>query len=188
MTQDAPGVGVDDSAPRMAHQLKSLDKTGNLVGPTTPAAPCLVTDFIRYQVETNSEAFAVHCEHEQPYTYSELWQLVNQIVAKSTFAPGVIIPVCMDPTVEFVATLLAILVSGSAYVVLDPEGSPERNRVIASDCGNETVIVLEKYASLFDHATSIESILSSEVAPAASRRSASASPSDLAYMIYTSGK
>jgi amino acid adenylation domain-containing protein len=92
----------------------------------------------------------------------------------------------MDPSVEFVATVLAILLSGSAYVILDPEGSAQRNRVIAADCGTEAVVVHEKYASLFEHSITIESIRSREPARAQLEPS-SISPSDLAYLIYTSG-
>src|ERR1700678_818042 len=112
-----------------------LDAPVNLLSSSSKAisAPCLVTDFIRYQVKLNPQAFAVHVEDENPYTYAELWQLVEQIAATAHFAPGNIVPVCMDPTVEFVASLLAIMVSGAAYVVLDPNGSAERNRVIVED-------------------------------------------------------
>ncbi|PWY85083.1 acetyl-CoA synthetase-like protein [Aspergillus heteromorphus CBS 117.55] len=151
-----------------------------------PSAPCLVTDFIRYQVESEPEAVAVHYEDEEPYTYSQLWQLVEQIRATGNFAPGQIVPVCMDLSVEFVATLLAIMVSGAAYLVLDPEGSPERNRVIAADCGARTVVVHEKHRPLFDQATSVENLLSKTRTSNASSPLAT-NPSDLAYLIYTSG-
>ncbi|EAW12158.1 nonribosomal peptide synthase SidE [Aspergillus clavatus NRRL 1] len=151
-----------------------------------PSPPCLVTDFIKYQVESNPEAPAVHCEQEQPYSYAELWQLVLQIANAGQFRSGRIIPLCMDPSVEFVATVLAILWSGSAYVILDPEGSAQRNRVIAADCGVEPVVVHEKYALLFDESVSIESIRSSTL-PLEDLSSPTTNSSDLAYLIYTSG-
>ncbi|THC89640.1 hypothetical protein EYZ11_010916 [Aspergillus tanneri] len=127
-----------------------------------PSAPCLVTDFIRYQVKLNPQAFAVHVEDENPYTYADLWQLVEQIVARAPFARGNIVPVCMDPTAEFVASLLAIMVCGAAYVVLDPNGSAERNRDIAEDCDAGAVIVHEKYEPNFERALSIEKVLSND--------------------------
>ncbi|RHZ65493.1 nonribosomal peptide synthase SidE [Aspergillus thermomutatus] len=151
-----------------------------------PYPPCLVTDYIRYQVESNPDAPAVQCEQEQPYSYAKLWQLVEHIATAAQFRSGRIIPLCMDPSVEFVATVLAILWSGSAYVILDPEGSAQRNRVIAADCGTEAVVVHEKYASLFDHSVTIESIRSTEQAHV-QLNPPSISPFDLAYLIYTSG-
>ncbi|KAF7181185.1 hypothetical protein CNMCM7691_000314 [Aspergillus felis] len=150
-----------------------------------PSPPCLVTDYIRYQVESNPDAPAVQCEQEPPYSYAELWHLVEHIAAAGQFRSGRIIPLCMDPSVEFVATVLAILWSGSAYVILDPEGSAERNRIIAADCGTDPVVVHEKYASLFDHAITIESIRSTQTY--GQLDSPSITPSDLAYLIYTSG-
>ncbi|KAJ5250086.1 hypothetical protein N7489_000496 [Penicillium chrysogenum] len=155
-----------------------------------PSAPCLVTDLIRYQVETNPEAFAVHCEHEEPYTYHELWQIVEQIALNARFASGSIVPVCLDPTIEFVAGLLAIMVSGAAYVVLDPEGSPERNRAILADTGADSVLSNHKYYYLFEKAISVEDLLSNEAVEGyfiIPPHVPGPSPSDLAYLIYTSG-
>ncbi|KAK4865062.1 hypothetical protein LT330_001685 [Penicillium expansum] len=156
-----------------------------------PSAPCLVTDLIRYQVETNPEAFAVHCEHEEPHTYHELWQLVEQIALNARFTSGSIVPVCLDPTIEFVASLLAVLVSGAAYVVLDPEGSPERNRAIVTDTGADSVLSNHKYAYLFEKAISVEDLLSVKETVQGYSDSLplvpGSSPSDLAYLIYTSG-
>ena len=153
---------------------------------TPPSPPCLVTDYIRYQVESNPDAPAVQCEREQPYSYAQLWQLVAHIAAGGQFRPGRIIPLCLDLSVEFVATVLAILWSGAAYVILDPEGSPQRNRVIATDCGTEAVVVHEKYAALFDNSITIES-MQSRTQAYVEHDLPSISPSDLAYLIYTSG-
>lgn len=156
-----------------------------------PSPPCSITDFISYQVEQNPDAFAVHVENETPYTYGALWQLVQQIASTAPFASGDIVPVCMDLTVEFVASLLAIMVTGAAYVVLDPNGSTERNRVIVEDCNARVVIVHEKYKSNFLQALPIERIISNDVTePSQSlllQRSVG-SQSDLAYLVYTSGE
>jgi non-ribosomal peptide synthetase component F len=151
----------------------------------------LVTDFIRYQVKRAPDAFAVHVENEAPYTYEALWQLVQQITTKAPFVPGAIVPVCMDLTVEFVASLLAIMVCGAAYVVLDPSGSAERNRVIVEDCNAGVVLVHERYQSNFVRALPIENILSNDVTEASHTlliHGPIGSPSDLAYLVYTSGE
>lgn len=156
-----------------------------------PDPPCLVTDFIVYQVKQDPDAFAVHVENEAPYTYGALWQLVQQIATTAPFVPGTIIPVCMDLTVEFVASLLAIMVTGAAYVVLDPNGSTERNRIIVEDCNAGVVIVHEKYESNFSQALPIERIMSNNVTEAPDKlhlQGFVGSPSDLAYLVYTSGE
>ncbi|KAK5998071.1 Nonribosomal peptide synthase sidE [Cladobotryum mycophilum] len=190
MTQFTPELFATGAIPQTIPIQKNLNKltaTEYSDPLDMPAAPCLVTDFIRYQVEANPNEYAVHVENEHPYTYSELWQLVEHIAAKASFTPGTIVPICLDPSVEFVATIVAILLSGAAYVVLDPEGSVERNQVIAADCGEEAVVAHKKYIDLFDRATSIENLLSVRGGPETFYGAVSSSPSDLAYLIYTSG-
>lgn len=59
---------------------------------TPPSPPCLVTDYIRHQVESNPDAPAVQCEQEQPYSYAALWQLVEHIAAAGQFRAGRIMP------------------------------------------------------------------------------------------------
>jgi non-ribosomal peptide synthetase component F len=164
--------------------------------PTLPSAPCTVTDFIWHQVESQPSAFAVHCEHERPLTYAELWQLAVDIAARAGLGAGLIVPICMNPSNEFVATILAVLLSGSAYTVLDPEGAPERNRAIVADTGAATVLVHEQHADLFEAACPVERLLHrrQSVSRASLERRGSAvsfpgvSPGDLLYMVYTSGE
>lgn len=185
-----PSHIVDSPATTLKQKVTNVIQAQATSSP--PSAPCLVTDLIRYQVETKPEAFAVHCEHEEPYTYHELWQIVEQIALNAKFASGSIVPVCLDPTIEFVAGLLAIMVSGAAYVVLDPEGSPERNRAIVADTGADTVLSNNKYAYLFEQALPVEDLLSINEASQGyliiPPHVPGPSPSDLAYLIYTSGK
>lgn len=169
----------------------------SITGP--PVAPCLVTDKIRYNVEVNPGAFAVHCENEQPCTYAELWQLALTIMSNAKIAPGFIVPICMDPTIEYVATILAVLIAGSAYTILDPEGAPERNRAIVENTGGDLVMVHEKYAPLFESSCSVEQCLR-RPSISLSRRGSCASigkrgslylsgatSQDIAYLTYTSG-
>ncbi|RAH78998.1 acetyl-CoA synthetase-like protein [Aspergillus japonicus CBS 114.51] len=151
-----------------------------------PQVPCLVTDLIHYQVQQNPQATAVEEENNRGYTYGELWQLVEQIAAKADFAPGEIIPVCMDLTVVFVASLLAIMLRGAAYVVLDPAGSAGRNQRIADDCGAPYVMVNDNYVGTFTRALAIEALLA-EPTSTPSQQTSGATPSDLAYLVYTSG-
>ncbi|RAK76561.1 nonribosomal peptide synthase SidE [Aspergillus fijiensis CBS 313.89] len=151
-----------------------------------PQAPCLVTDLILYQVQQNPQVIAVEEENNRGYTYGELWQLVEQIAAKADFAPGDIIPVCMNPTVVFVASLLAIMLRGAAYVVLDPAGSAERNQRIADDCGAPYVMVNDRYVGSFTRAHAIEALLA-EPTSTTSQQTSGTTPSNLAYLVYTSG-
>lgn len=161
--------------------------TSTSVGSKSPSAPCAVTDLIRYQVDTNPHATAVHVENEEPVTYVILWKLILQLIASRVFKPGTIVPVCMDPSVEFVATLLAILEAGAAYIILDPESSAARNRLIVEDSGAGEVVAHPQYASAFTRSITVEKILSIGSVENPFHKRTPASSSDLAYIIYTSG-
>jgi acyl-CoA synthetase (AMP-forming)/AMP-acid ligase II len=117
--------------------------------PEAPSAPCVVTEMIRYQAQVNPSADAVQVEHQHPVNYRTLWQLVETLVSSQKFQANTIVPVCMDPSVEFVATVLAILHAGAAYVLIDPESSAERNQLIVADSGAGFVVVHQQYSRLF---------------------------------------
>ncbi|KAG7403283.1 Nonribosomal peptide synthase sidE [Fusarium oxysporum f. sp. rapae] len=155
--------------------------------PEPPAAPCVVTDFIEHQSLVNPNASAVQIEHQQPVSYGTLWELVETLVASLKFQANTIVPICMELSVEYVATILAILKAGAAYVLLDPESSAKRNRIIVKDCGADFVVVHPRYSHLFTKFEIFEHILSAGAAGRQLSPRAEPTPADLAYIIYTSG-
>ena len=93
----------------------------------------------------------------------------------------------MDVSVELIATILAILRSGSAYVVLDPSGSAERNNRIVEDTEADFVVVDEKYSSFFTRSVVLRAALSKGLKATGIRGQIEVKPDDPAYLIYTSG-
>lgn len=159
-----------------------------------PKAPCRVYDFIRYQVATQPAAPAVQFSTSEFVTYLELSELATKIALAISIQPRTIVPLCMDPSVSFIATILAILNAGAAYVVLDPHGSVERNNGIVNDCNANIVVVDKVYAPIFENsivlASAIEKISPNgfvSLGPCRPFHDSEVRAEDPAYLVYTSG-
>ena len=159
-------------------------------------APCCVYDFIQYQVTTQPEAPAVQFSTSESVTYLQLSELTADIVLALDIQPHTIVPVCMEPSVRFIATILAILKAGAAYVILDPHGSLERNRGIVDDCNADVVLVDKDYAPHFEKSVVLDSLSLGKASPKGFLPCDSYGPiqdsdvgaDDPAYLVYTSGK
>lgn len=146
-------------------------------------------------------AVAIVDEHG-PISYGELAQMASAIEAQlpedSNF-----IGIIMDHGAEMIASMLAVLKHGAAYVPAEPDFPSERIAFMLHECQAEAVITQEKYAEL---AGSVPEVVIVE--PRGSESSASvladfeaktqaleealgdsgnATPEGLAYVLYTSG-
>ena len=159
-------------------------------GERVPKAPCRVFDFILHQVQTQPNAPAVQFGKSKPITYLELSGLTTRIVSALSIRRGSIVPICMNASVEFVATILAIIQSGAAYTILDPRGSVGRNNIIVEDCKANIVVVDQAYAPLFDKSIVLESAIAKHSfnGESSSIENDDVKASDIAYLVYTSGK
>lgn len=122
-------------------------------------------------------------------TFEELNSLANSVANALQLQKGAIVPILMDRSLDLIVSILAVLKSGAAYTILDPESPTQRLEQVINDCSPPLIIAHRKYSHLFPQATSIEDILSA----AKSNPSTSSSPKvdirpeDKCYVIYTSG-
>ena len=181
----------EPAAPKVNNiESKGLSRNG------TAKAPRCLYDFIRYQVATQPEAPAVQFSTSDFVTYLQLSELTTKIVLALEIQPHTIVPVCMDPSIHFIATLLAILKTGAAYVILDPHGSAKRNNDIINDCNATVVVVDTDYALLFEKGLvldsfSLENSSRKGFLPLESDgpvQDSDVGADDLAYLVYTSGQ
>lgn len=125
--------------------------------------------------EFPDKAAIVDMDGARETTYRELHMLSGRIcgVLKNRgVKKGDAVIVCMDRKMEYIASELAVLKCGSAFVPLSPEYPPERIRYIQEDCGAVQVIG--------------EDFLRGPL-PAETAEAEPVSPSDPAFIIYTSG-
>ena len=132
---------------------------------------------------------------ETEWTYRELNQRANRLARRLrdyNVGPETLVGVCIERSPEMILAILAILKSGGAYVPLDPEYPRERLAFMLKDIRTPLVITQKSLASvipadrsvpllLIDAEASEESLAHSENPPS------TATPSSLAYVMYTSG-
>ena len=79
-------------------------------------------------------------------TYQALNAKANQfarVISEQSEGKNNIIAVCLDRSFELFVTLLAILKSGNAFLVVDPNGSKHRNEKILCDADPKFIITSE---------------------------------------------
>ncbi len=146
------------------------------------------------QVSRHPHQPAISFEGES-LTYQELNdksdQLFRKLLTHLNGKEEVLIGIIMDRSVELVASMLAVLKAGCAYVPIDPEYPEERINFIIQDSkmkiiltGNSSQLVSEW---LPKDVVSID--VTSKELPEQSEEpvDVNTSPSNLAYLIYTSG-
>lgn len=155
-----------------------------------PRTKCIHQVF-EEQVGKRPEAVAVHF-NDKKLTYDELNQRANQIAKKLCrfkVGPEVLVGIFVERSAEMVASLLAILKTGAAYVPLDPEYPAERLAYMISDAAMP-VILTQKSLEASLPKTAAQILLLDEINHAAERIedvSSSGTSENLAYVIYTSG-
>jgi amino acid adenylation domain-containing protein len=109
--------------------------------------------------------------------------------------PEKVVALCVEPSVEAIIAILAILKSGAAYLPLDPEYPRERLDFMLKDSGASLLLsekrIFGSYPHLADLSFSAVVFLDDERESIARRDAANLeegpAPENLAYIIYTSG-
>ncbi len=129
---------------------------------------------------------------ERACSYAELEKISNQIahVLKSqNVLPGDVVGVSMKRSFELVATVMAILKNGAAYLPLDPDYPLERLKFMVAHSRVSRVVTHEIFADLFiDSRADVLCFEKMHLEESFNKRLCiEAKNIDLAYVIYTSG-
>lgn len=148
------------------------------------------------------EAPALECAGET-LAYAELNRRADRLAQRlraEGAGPGRIVGIYLERSAELIVAMLAVLKAGAAYLPLDPGYPASRIAYMIADAGAAPVVTLRAFAQqeairgaqllLAD----AEPIAAAAVTPAsfadapiAPESAASATPADLAYVMYTSG-
>ena len=125
-------------------------------------------------------------------TYLELEKLSNKIarvLRDNGVQPGDVVGVSMKRSFELVATVIAILKNGAAYLPLDPEYPVERLKYMVAHSRVSQIIAHETFTSIFaDSRADVLCFEKMSLDTASEERViVDAKNIDLAYVIYTSG-
>jgi amino acid adenylation domain-containing protein len=132
---------------------------------------------------------------DQKLSYRDLLGWSQQIAARLIAAgagPGVVVAICVDRSIQLVPALLGVLLSGGAYLPLDPNQPESRSLFMTADAG-ATVLLTDSIHRWQRAPSDIEVVDLSRDTTQCSNAMAPAfipgncGPQDLAYVIYTSG-
>ncbi|MEU7592630.1 amino acid adenylation domain-containing protein [Streptomyces sp. NPDC039022] len=113
----------------------------NPVPPDERAA--LVPECFTQQARTAPDSVAV-LENGQAYSYRELDLMSRDIasrIAALALPPGSVVALCLPRSVRFVASVLAVLRSGHAFLPVDGEQPARRRAFLLSDSGAAAAVV-----------------------------------------------
>ena len=152
-----------------------------------------VHELFEQQASLHPDAIALVFEDRQ-LTYRELNERANQVahyLRKRGVGPEVLVGVCLERCPEMLVALLGIWKAGGAYVPLDPAYPMERLSFMVKDAAVKVLLTDNKHQQLFPSANDQAICLDSDW-PVIAQESTSnlepaATPSNLAYVMYTSG-
>jgi amino acid adenylation domain-containing protein len=124
-------------------------------------------------------------------TLDERANRLAHLLIRRGVAPGSLVAICVDRTVEMAVALAAVLKTGAAYVPLDPAHPADRLGYTLEDAGVACAVTLRRHAPLLTNASMLLVLLDDVDAELSSMPGSSPGvavrPEDRAYVIYTSG-
>jgi len=187
----APDMPIDDLPLLTELERASAVAAGQRAGGGYPVA-CM-HELFEAQVASEPDAIAVRFEQEQ-LTYGELNARANRL-ARRLRALGAgaerMVALFLEPSLDLVVVVLAVVKAGAAYVPLDPEHPSDRLEFVIGDSGAELIVtedgLLERLPT---HGATVVCLGRDDAeiaAEPATDLEPSARPENVAYVIYTSG-
>ncbi|MCE5169787.1 amino acid adenylation domain-containing protein [Paenibacillus profundus] len=152
---------------------------------------------LQQQFERIAAQFPEHTAlkwNDEIWTYSELNDHANRLAChlrQSGASHGQFVGLCMNRSPYLIASILAVLKAGCAYVPIDPAYPEERIRWMVSDSGCSLLLVDDDTHELLSEASCTRIQVTAEELEiakySAENLNTQTSETDVAYMIYTSG-
>ena len=138
------------------------------------------------QVRKNPDLTAVISD-KGCMTYRELYSKAREISAELGDMKGKVCGIYIEKGIIQTAAVMAVLLSGGAYLPLDINNPADRIKQIITDSGASAVLVSDKTSDGISSEMVRTICLNAEKAETADITESPNQPSDLAYIIYTSG-
>ncbi len=152
-----------------------------------------VEDLVRRRAAERPDAVAVVCG-EQRLSYAELVARADRLAAylrRRGAAPETVVGVCLERSCDMVVALLGVLISGAAYLPMDPQHPSQRLAAMTADASATLLVTESALADRLAECGGQPVLVDAEreaiaSAPALGERPRSGDER-LAYVIYTSG-
>ncbi|MEU6990233.1 amino acid adenylation domain-containing protein [Streptomyces sp. NPDC046465] len=185
-----PGLTVSRT-PLLTHAARE-DMLTRWQGPSLAVPGLSVPALFEERVRTAPHAVALAVGTEQ-LTYAELNERANRlarVLRARGAAPGERVALCLRRTPDLIAGVLAVLKSGAAYVPVDPGYPAARMASILDDAAPVAVLAHEACAESLPGGHDIlvlERLADDLAAQDGDDPAYEVTPSDVAYVLYTSG-
>jgi amino acid adenylation domain-containing protein len=150
----------------------------------------LITELFEESVRKTPDSIAVVFEERQ-LTYAQLYKRASIIANKLRQAgasPNDLVALISDRSLEMIEAVYGILLSGAAYVPIDPTYPQERISYILDDCSARAAVIFTKQNIDIPDSIKCVDLSDSDVWNGdSSRPSIINKPEDIVYCIYTSG-
>ncbi|KAF6826568.1 nonribosomal peptide synthase (Bacitracin synthase 3) [Colletotrichum plurivorum] len=182
--------------PLKSSDLISEDEKQAIIAQSTSSRvtePTTIPKLFEKTVASCPNKIAVDFEGKESLTFLELNRRSNGLAKKLQLSKGTVYPILMDRSWEMVVTILAVLKSGAAYTVLDPDSPVHRLEQIIDDCKATIVLASSKYLGLLSVTVDVQHALSEldgqgeESPDIFDNLDKDIATEDLCYVIYTSG-
>ena len=127
-------------------------------------------------------------------TYKQLEALALQIefqLRKRGIKENDYVAILLDRSALYIASLIAVLRVGAAFVPIDPDYPKDRITYILKDCSAKTIITTEKLQGKIEHEQEKLLFPNNNLASSNNaynlKRTPITNPNSVAYLIYTSG-
>jgi amino acid adenylation domain-containing protein len=187
-----PGIKIRDILPADLSESEAKRTAWNDTKVDYPENTA-VHQFISLNAEKYPDKTAIRYK-DSSISYRQLNEKANQIAAyliDNQVRPGDTIALILDRSVEMMASLLAIMKSGAAYIPIDPEYPVKRIEYMLADSSVKLLISSEKYKGRF-RSQDLKEVILENIGDQLTGYSSSnpdvlVKGTDLAYVIYTSG-
>jgi D-alanine--poly(phosphoribitol) ligase subunit 1 len=143
-----------------------------------------VYDYFKDQVISQPDALAI-LDEQRRVTFKELDQLIDTIAAGFT-RESHFVGIVMDHSVEMIASILAVLKAGAAYVPVEPSFPSDRIKFIMKECQVDFILTNHEYAGKLK-GLKLHFIERGIAIDGSKQVECKAKPESLAYVLYTSG-
>lgn len=187
--------GIAAAPDRPVAELEILDEAERrqiLVEWNDTTAPCTLVpahELVAAQCARTPAATAIEFE-ERTVSYAELLDRSRRVAArlqKLGARPGQLIGICVDRSPEMIFSMLGVLMSGCAYVPLDPEFPAGRLQDMIEDAAPPIIITQRAVKSALPGNPARLFYIEDKLPPAGDFHTPSMPPEDIAYVLFTSG-
>lgn len=160
-----------------------------------PLVDRCVHDIIRHQSQFLPSTTPAVCSWDGNLTYRELISLARELsnrLASLGVGPEVYVPICFEKSSWAVVAMLGTLLTGGAFVPLEPTHPESRIRFIVEDVKAKVVLTSSKHMEKFTGFTEVTTLVVdaksvSQVEPPTENSVPTSTPDNAAYLIFTSG-